>query len=340
MNVARIASSSLEFNLIYVIRLIGFLGVLLNSLGLIVMLNKTLLHPMYKFTWCRTICNALVCFFACGIAKTIDFDLPGTYFQKVFQTYLIALPLRMAYFSSTISDFILILNRFFVITERRVRLLNISKIANLAICCMFPIFFYMPSYFIFRLEAFGSGETYVFKLTHFGQTKVFQIWAALVYLLETFLGVVVLGFFNVLSVVRFREKMRRKAHLLKNRTETRRAEIMFTKMVLILTTICLITRLIDVVARALVRLHYLKMYEFSDVTKSWIVLYHDVSSVLIVSSHAFDILVYILMDPNLRRCTIRLFCRPATETANVSCIFYCSLIMFINPIIIKVMPNQ
>jgi len=50
MNSTSISSASYEFQSIYMNRMIGFLGLILNSLGLHIMLNRKLVHPMYNFT--------------------------------------------------------------------------------------------------------------------------------------------------------------------------------------------------------------------------------------------------------------------------------------------------
>jgi len=50
---------------------------------------------------------------------------------------------------------------------------------------------------------------------------------------------------NVVSVLKFKRLMAKKGHLTKNRTEGKLAEIRFTKMVLNLTTICLLSRTLD-----------------------------------------------------------------------------------------------
>jgi len=196
--------------------------------------------------------------------------------------------------------------------------LTISKQTNLVICYLFSVSLYVAPYFAFRLEAVGSNEEFAFKLTDFGQSAIFKGYAAGTFLLETALGVCTLGFFNVLSAISFREKMIRKAHLLRNRTETKRAEIMYTKMVFILTSICFITRLLDAVAGVFVRSILLDVFKASNETKHRISLYHDISLMLFLAAHAFDNWVYLLMDPNLRRCTRELFCRRTTQTTIVS----------------------
>jgi hypothetical protein len=328
MNSTSIANSSIELQFTYINRIIGFLGVILNSLGILIMLNKTLIHPMYNFTWGRTFCSWLVCLLGCGWVQALDYEKPGGYYQKAYCVYVFGITNRIAFFASSISDLILILNRYFVITERRVWLLKFSKLTNLIICYVFSVSLFVPLYFAFRLEAVGPNKEYAFKLTDFGQSTIFKGYAAGIFLLETALGVCTLGFFNVLSAIRFREKMIRKGHLLQNRTETKQKEVVF-----ILTTICFITRLFDAVTITLVRLMSLDVYNFSEETKSQIKLYYDVSWTLLLAAHAFDNWIYFLMDLNLRRCTRELFCRPTTQTSIVSCAcfenFICNVKTFI-----------
>jgi hypothetical protein len=319
MDFTSISSFSFESQFIHINRMIGFLGVILNSLGIFIMLNKTLIHPMYNFTWGRTFCNWLVCLSSCGYVPVLNcFDQPGGYYQRAYSMYVFAIPIRIAFFASSISDVMLILNRYFVITERRVWLLKISKLTNLAICYVFSVSLYVPPYFAFRLEAVSSNEEFAFKLTDFGQSIIFKGYIAGLFLLETGLGVCTLGFLNVLSAIRFREKMIRKAHLLCNRTETKRKEVMYTKMVFILTTICFITRLLDASTGAFVRSVLIDIYKSSNEVKHRISLYHDISCTMLLAAHAFDNWVYFLMDPNLRRCTRELFCRPTAPTTIVS----------------------
>jgi len=286
---------------------------------------------MYNFTWCRTFCNWFVCFLGCGWVQTLNYDQPGGYYQRTY-LYIFGITLRIALFASSISDLILILNRYFVITEQRVWLLKISKLTNLAICYVFSVSLYVPAYFSLRLEAVDSNGEFAYKLTDFGQSTVYKCYAAGTFLLETILGVCTLGYLNVLSAMRFREKMIRKGHLLRNRTDTKQKEVMYTKMILILTTVCFTTRLLDAVTGTFARTMALNIFEFSDETKYRMTLCYEISLTLLLAAHAFDNCLYLLMDPNLRRCTRELFCRPTTQTTIVSFFdVYQSLSNVLNP---------
>jgi len=200
MNSTSISNSLFELQFIYINRIIGFLGVILNLLGLLIMLNKTLIHPIYNFTWGRTFCNWFVCLFGCGWVKTLDLYQSGDYYERFYQVYIFGIPRRIAFFASSISDLMLILNRYFVITERRVWLLKISKLTNLTICYVFSVSLYVPLYFAFHLEAVSSNLEFAFKLTDFGQSTLFKVYAAGTFLLETVLGVCTLGFYSKISL--------------------------------------------------------------------------------------------------------------------------------------------
>jgi len=262
----------------------------------------------------------------CGWVQISDIEKTGYYYQLAYTMYVFAIPIKIALFASSISDVMLILNSNFVITERKVWFLKMSKLTNLTICYIFSVCLYAPLYFPFRLEAVSSNEEFAFKPTDFGQSTLFKVYGTGTIVLETILGVCILGILNVLLAITFREKMIQNGDLLSNRTEIKQKEIMYTKMVFILTTICFITRLLDAVTVTLARLKSLDVYNFSDETKSQIKLYYDISLMLLLAAHAFDNWVYFLMDPNLRRCTRELFCRPTTQTTIVSYICFYQLL--------------
>jgi len=243
---------------------------------------------------------------------------PKTYFQHFFGYYFVIIIGRIVTVASSISDVILILNRFYVITEKPVRLLEISKITNLSICLGISFFLYLPLYFTFELVSIGSDGMFVFKLNYFGQSNIFKVYAVLTLFNEIFMSVLVLGFIQVISVFKFREKMIRKSLLLRNRTEPQRADRMFTKMVFILTTICLVTRSIEAINSVIIRIVMLRIYKMTDSTKYHLMVFNDITFIVLFSAHAFDILVYLIMDPNLRMSTREFFCGPTAEDTTVS----------------------
>ncbi len=303
-NITTFAQSVSFFESIsYLNRLIGLVGVILNVLVLIVMSNKSLLHPLYNFFRCRQFVNLIVCVLGCGWVDQLDIDIPNAYSRKFYVYYIFGVPFRTAMTSSAISDLILSLNRYYIITNRTTFLIRISKLRNLAICLLFPICIYIPYFFIYEIQSTNNENEFVLKLTDLSNSIPFRVYLVATGLFEPFISILALGFVNTLSAIYFRKNMIRKGHLLKNRTTTKRTEVAYTKTVFILSTICFVTRTIDALVAILVRLTILKIIKFSDVIESRIMFLHEVSCLLILSAHAFDIIVYIAMDSNLRRCT-------------------------------------
>ena len=100
---------------------------------------------------------------------------------------------------------------------------------------------------MYELQCTSNKGEFVLKLTDFGKSTPFHVYLVATGIFEAFISVFALGFFNTLSVIYFREKMARKGHLLRNTTTTKRAEVAYTKMVFILTSICFVTRSIDLI---------------------------------------------------------------------------------------------
>jgi len=327
MNFTYIQNSTSGFKAIYITRIASLIGVILNLLGLKIILNPRLIHRLYNFIWSRTFCNFLVCVLGSVFVDPLEIYKPKTYYQNIFETYIVLTITRIVIIASSISDVILILNRFYVINEKPVRLLEITKLTNLSICLGFSAILNLPLYFSFELLPIGSDDMFVLKLNYFGQSNIFKVYAVFTFFNEIFLSVFVLGFLQIISVFKFREKMIRKGHLLKNRTETKRAEKMYTKMVFILTTICLITRFIDAINSISLRIVVLRIYEITDSTNYYLILLNDISLMLLFSAHAFDILVYIIIDPNLRKSTREFFCGPSNNinerSNNSKIVIYC-----------------
>ena len=182
-NIVTPAQSSYYFESIsYLNRYIGFVGVVLNLLSLIVMSNKSLIHQIYTFFWCRQFCSLIVCVLAYGWVNTLEFDVPHTYNYQFYSHTIISVPFRLALTSSAISDVILILNRYFIITDRKVFLLNISKLTNLTICFLLPFCMYLPCFFMYEIQPTTNKDEFVMKLTNFGISPVFQVQSYLTYI--------------------------------------------------------------------------------------------------------------------------------------------------------------
>ena len=116
----------------------------------------------------------------------------------------------------------------------------------MAICFGIPICLCLPYFYCFEIVGKES-ELFAIEFTEFGMSKSLNFYLIIVYLIETVFPVFTLAILNIISIVKFRQRMKKKGHLLKNQTLTKKRQLNFTVMVLILTTICFVTRVIDLI---------------------------------------------------------------------------------------------
>lgn len=85
---------------------IAVIGMLINTLSLVVLQDTSLAHRFYDFLRCRCFCNLLLCLV--GLLKAI---LLGWELMTCSRRLVILLPIRIAAFASIIADNFIILNR-------------------------------------------------------------------------------------------------------------------------------------------------------------------------------------------------------------------------------------
>ncbi len=306
-----------QISLKHIIRLIGTLGLIFNSFCLYALFQKKLTNKIYAFFWCRTFFNLIICLFAIGwvdtklLAANKIFDSSDSYSKKFYIWYVFAIPMRIALFSSIISDVVLVTYRYQFIADRYILILTIKQ--NLAVCFSIPILLCLPYFFVYKIAQTPAIEDqYVLELTEFGRSKFVIIYVTLVYILETFIPQILLIVFNVFSILKFHETMINKRRIAGNRNiimRSRRAQMKFMRIQIILSSICIVTRVIDLVSGILIRLAGLDQIDESSGKYEAIKKFSDFSSFLLYVVHAFDGLLFFKMDRNLRECARAVFRR-------------------------------
>lgn len=99
----------------YVIPIISAIGVLCNLFGVTILSNRKLKNKFYDFLWCRCFCNLVICFFGVFFK---NLKIPNDYRSLFLQWYFLILPSRILFFTSSISDLLLILNRLFFLFHK------------------------------------------------------------------------------------------------------------------------------------------------------------------------------------------------------------------------------
>lgn len=87
-------------------------GTLFNLITIIILSRPTFEHTFYDFLQCRSICNLVVCLFGIFFQELPCRMCPSNYRRLFCDYYVILTQMRAAFLASSISDILLVLNRF------------------------------------------------------------------------------------------------------------------------------------------------------------------------------------------------------------------------------------
>ncbi len=102
----------------YVIRGISGIGIFFNIFSLTVVLHKSLKHNFYDFLRCRCICNLIVCILTIFYGRLVLENCPVNY-QWLYFAWFINVQIRLVLLASSISDILLIINRYVTIYDMK-----------------------------------------------------------------------------------------------------------------------------------------------------------------------------------------------------------------------------
>ncbi len=306
----------------YLIRIVGAIGVVFNVFFAVMLLNRSLKHKIYNFLWCRAVCNLSVCLLSAGFVKKCFVCEYDSYEFLFYQYYISTINSRVFSLASLISDLLLILNRFLEIVKKKSFLSKMSKLLDLLICFSVPILISLPVYFSTRIIKSKSRGKFEKQLTQFGTSKVYSAYFLGVFLFETIFPILVLVVLNVVSVYKFKKLMNKKGHLTKNRTEGKLAEVRFTKMVFILTSICILSRVMDFIITFFYRLTIINRLIFSPGSVRLLLFLMSLTNLFLFAVQALDGLVYLIMDRNLWKLSLKIF-KLKKVSNQLTCFFFC-----------------
>lgn len=281
----------------YLIRIVGAIGVCFNIFLAVILLNKRLKHNIYN---CRAVCSLSVSLLGLGFVRKCFVCENGNNWLAFYSFYISVITLRQCMLASLISDLFLISNRFLEIIKKKTFLSKMSKSLNLLVCFLFSVLISLPVYFSVEIVETKTNQ-FEKQLTEFGTSKLYSAYLLFVLFIESILPILFLSTLNVVSVLKFKRLMAKKGHLTKNRTEGKLAEIRFTKMVLILTTICLLSRAMDFAVSSIYRLTIIEDSIFSPTSIRLLLFLMSLIHLFLFSVQALDGLVYVMMDMNLWR---------------------------------------
>ena len=233
----------------YFSRIVSGLGIFLNLIFLVILLSKKLKNSIYSYLWSRSFCNLIVCIFGLVYMDPPDQRLDRPLYLQIHQVIISGFTIRTVLLASAITDCLLILNRYFNLSNRQNFWTKIPIKYNLLMCYSLGTIFILPAYFSIRIVQTTHFSSIFYWITSdFGLSLFLKLYILLIFLVESVIPVFFLLIMNIISIRKFRKVM---ATLTTDQNKSVKAEKRFTKWILVLTAICLITRSLDLLSTVL-----------------------------------------------------------------------------------------
>ena len=181
---------------------------------------------------------------------------------------------------------------------------RISKISLISLVFTTSIIICLPSFFIVDFVKLEHDNLWQWKMSEFGKSKYGKIYNIFLLIFEYIIPVTALITLSIVSKVQYGKIISRK-HLMKNETEAiKNKKIMFTKMILILTVVFVITRTFYVAGSLMSRLYTSEIIQIDQNSACIYNFILQVSFLQFFTVHAFSEIVYLTMDKNMKEVCI------------------------------------
>ena len=169
----------------------------------------------------------------------------------------------------------------------------------------------IPSYFAFKPQAdiTDQNTTNVYLTrTHFGESTGFEIFWLICTFLESLGPLILLFILNTISLIKFKLVLRRWKGR-RDGSSLNKMKISMTKLTILLTFICLLTRSFDFVISYLVR-EKINLNEvwrhYGSFEEHLLFLLQSINLFLLFAAHALDVLFYFFYDTHLKTVTLKM----------------------------------
>lgn len=285
---------------------IGFLGFTINIIFLFVYSNKTL-KGLYSFQWCHGFANVVVCLLVGVHLGVFESKKEANYYELIIRSLIIPFSLKIALIASGFSDVLRIYNRYSDLTRKKSILSGMSKLANLAICFGLGIIFCLPLYFGIKIEQVKIEKSQIEELYFWNSNEFLSSNYFVIYLIEPLTPLIILTILNILSVKRYHEDTRERPQ--SGMTGKKKAELQFTKTVLMLNVMWILARSFEVTGWLLYCLVATETLKISPESKILIKAFRDISFSILIAAHVFEPFIYLIMDQNIKRVVLKIFKR-------------------------------
>lgn len=146
-------------------------------------------------------------------------------------------------------------------------------------------------------------------MTAFGETSYFRLYSLIVLLFSDTFPTLLLIILNIVTVIKLKLTLSRMAQT----SFLRQVEINLVRLVLILTFICIFTRVFDTATSFLIRFNTVFGIELSEEAKSWEELLKQMAYFCLFAAHALDGIFCYLYDRHLKYVACQLIRMPCKK---------------------------
>ena len=160
----------------------------------------------------------------------------------------------------------------------------------------------IPGYFGVKVVKASDSPTETegyWTLTEFGQTGIFKIFGVVSLASESILPLISLIVMNTIALVKFRKIKREIADNIDERIQDTLNR--YTKLIIILTFIVIITRTFDTTVATFRRIKMMIWIVVADDYEALLKLTRNIGYLLLFAEHALDGLLYYIFDKNMRQ---------------------------------------
>ena len=138
-------------------------------------------------------------------------------------------------------------------------------------------------------------------LTEFGLSTFFKVYSLILLLFETIIPLGVLITISVISLRKFRKLMISKRSISMDGSYIIAAEMNFTRLIIALTSICILTRTFDSIMAIYYREKLFFDIKFSETLDAMLYFIKHISTGLLFGAHSLDGLLYYSYDIQMKR---------------------------------------
>lgn len=282
----------------YVNRIISGIGIISNTILFSVLLRKRLKFKVYNYLWARKFCHILICLLALFYVKGPE---PGKEYMlsELIHRIIIDHGQNILFLASLYSDVLAITYRLLILKNKKnAALAKLSKLSNLVICFTVAFFVELPCFLIYHVAHSETENYYCLKL-RINSTAYLKIYFLGVFSIVSVIPLTILIVLTVYLILKFQ-----KLSSASNITEEKKATLKFVQVALILTTICTLTKMIDMVGSLFIKSFRLDVFSYFKDIKILIQFEEAISLALLVCVYIFESFFYIFKDRHILKVII------------------------------------